>query len=267
MADDVLVALDRWRAEAPRIATEIADEWGLTLGAPYTPGVCGHVVRAETEDGTPVVLKVFFPDHETLQEPDALEAWGGDGAIRLLRRDDARSAMLLERCEPGGFLSSVRGERALGVLIELLPRLWKQADGFHTLEDEVGYWLERGLAKVRHGDAAARLAEELASSQGEQVLTHQDLHADNVLAAAREPWLAIDPKPLAAEREFSVAPIVRSFELGHSKRDVLYRLDRLCSELSLDRDRALGWTVVQTVAWSGGSFYVEPHMETVEWLL
>jgi streptomycin 6-kinase len=266
VADDVLVAIERWRAGAPQIATEIAHEWGLTLGAPYTPGVCGHVVRAETEDGTPAVLKVFFPDHESVQEPDALEAWDGDGAIRLLGRDDERCALLLERCEPGVFLSSLGGERALDVLIELLPRLWKQADGFHTLEDEVARWLDQGLRKVRHGDVAAGLAQELASSQGEQVLTHQDLHGDNVLAAEREPWLAIDPKPLSAEREFAVAPIVRSTELGHSKCDVLYRLDRLCAELGLDRERARGWTIVQTLAWSG-EIPIESHLETVEWLL
>jgi streptomycin 6-kinase len=77
----------------------------------------------------------------------------------------------------------------------------------------------------------------------------------------------IDPKPLAGEREFSAASIVRSPELGHSKRDVLYRLDCLCSELALDRERAKGWTIAQTVAWSGGSDYVEMHMETVRWLL
>ena len=45
--------------------------------------------------------------------------------------------------------------------------------------------------------------EELAPTQGEQVLLHQDLHADNVLAAQREPWLVIDPKPLVGEREFA----------------------------------------------------------------
>jgi streptomycin 6-kinase len=88
-----------------------------------------------------------------------------------------------------------------------------------------------------------------------------------VLAAEREPWLVIDPKPLAGEREFSAASIVRSPELGHSRRDVLYRLDRLCSELSLDRERAKGWTIAQTIAWSGGSDYVDTHMETVKWLL
>jgi streptomycin 6-kinase len=260
VADGTLLAIAQWRESAERLAEEVARGWELQLGEPYVPGFCGHVVRATTADGTPAVLKVFFPDHESLQEADALERWGGDGAIRLLDRDDERCALLLERCEPGEFLSSAGGERALDVLIEMLPRLWKSADGFHTLADEVERWIERGL------DAGtAGLARELASSQGAQVLVHQDLHGDNVVSASREAWLVIDPKPLAAEREFSVAPIVRSGELGHSKRDVLYRLDRLCDELALDRERARGWTIVQTLAWSEGN-RIDSHLEVVEWL-
>jgi streptomycin 6-kinase len=260
MPEDTLVALERWRASAPALAEELAEAWSLTLGEPYAPGFCGHVVRAETPDGSPAVLKVFFPDHESLQEADALERWDGDGAIRLLARDDERCALLLERCEPGTFLSGLGGGHALDVLIGLLPRLWKPADGFHTLEDEVERWIERGL-----DPRVAGLARDLASSQGELVLVHQDLHGDNVLSAEREPWLVIDPKPLAAEREFAVAPIVRSPELGHSPRDVHRRLDRLCAELSLDQERARGWTIVQTLAWSEGNT-IPSHLEVVEWL-
>jgi streptomycin 6-kinase len=158
----------------------------------------------------------------------------------------------------------------LGVLVELLPRLWCSGDGFRPVAEEAAWWLEHrfaGPADTRAHEAAVHYLRELAPSQGEQVLVHQDLHAENVLAAEREPWLAIDPKPLAAEREFSVAPIVRSFELGHSRRDALYRLDRLTAELGLDRERARGWTIAQTVAWSAGGGAVEAHMETVEWLL
>ncbi len=107
----------------------------------------------------------------------------------------------------------------------------------------------------------------LAVTQGEPVLLHQDLHCDNVLSAQREPWLVIDPKPLVGEREFSVAPIVRDYELGHTRRDVLHRLDRLTSELGLDRDRARGWTIGQTLAWSFDSTHIATHVETVLWLL
>jgi streptomycin 6-kinase len=238
------------------LAAAVARDWGLKLGELYPPGAASLcVLRAELPDGTPAVLKISDPHRESEQEADALERWNGDGAIRLLRRDDERNALLLERCEPGTFLSQDAPD-PLGILIELLPRLWKEATGFHTLEDEVAWWALDG--------EVGELARELVATQAERVLVHQDLHGHNVLAAEREPWLVIDPKPLAAEREFAVAPIVRSGELGHSKRDVLYRLDRLCDELGLDRERARGWTIVQTVAWAGGAAH--PLGEVVEWL-
>jgi streptomycin 6-kinase len=261
-----LTTVSEWRANVPDLVTICCEQWGLRPGAEYVPGAAGHVLRVELPDGAPAVLKLHWPHRESEQETDALERWDGDGAVRLLARDDERHALLLERAEPGTFLSASPAA-ALDVLIDLLPRLWKPADGFRPLEEEAAWWLDGNLHEARHGDIAVGLLRELAPTQGEQVLLHQDLHGENVLAAEREPWLVIDPKPLAGEREFAVAPIVRSFELGHSKRDALYRLDRLTAELGLDRERARGWTIAQTVAWSGGSDYVDEHMETVEWLL
>jgi len=151
----------------------------------------------------------------------------------------------------------------------LLPRLWRSGEGFPPLEAETEIWAGymQEAPDHRFRDVALGLIGELAPTQGAQVLVNQDLHGENVLAAEREPWLVIDPKPIAAEREYAVAPIVRSPELGHSKRQVLYRLDRLCSELGLDRDRALGWTVAQTVAWSGGADLIPTHIDVAEWLL
>jgi streptomycin 6-kinase len=185
--------------------------------------------------------------------------------------------MLLERCEPGTALAENGGETALDVLVELLPRQWVRAgEPFHTLAEEAAWWIDElpeqweqsGRAIERRlVDTAVDALRSLSESQGEQVLLNQDLHGDNVLAAEREPWLVIDPKPLVGEREFAVAPIVRSFELGPSKADVLYRLDRLTFELGLDRERARGWTIGQTMAWAFDSDYSETHLETVRWLL
>jgi streptomycin 6-kinase len=262
---DEFAQIAKWRANVAELVTDCCLRWDLRAGVPYVPGAAGYVVRVERADGTPAVLKVFWPHREAEQEADALERWDGDGAVRMLARDDERSALLLECCEPGSFLST--HDDPLGVLIELLPRLWRSGDGFRPLADEAEWWLEHDLAELpdkRLRDAAVHYLRDLVPTQGEQVLLHQDLHGENVLAAQREPWLVIDPKPLAGEREFSVAPIVRSSELGHSKRDALYRLDRLCSELDLDRDRALGWTIAQTMAWSDGD---DTSLDTVRWLL
>jgi streptomycin 6-kinase len=258
-------------------AAECGRAWGLALGEPYPPGAAGYAVRVTLPDGTPAVLKLSHPHRESEHEADALASWEGDGAVRLIDRNDARHAILMERCEPGTPLSAAGPEAALDVLIDLLPRLWKPAGApFHSLADEAAWWagylpeewegagrpFERRLL-----DAAIEALEALAPSQGEQVLLHQDLHGDNVLAAQREPWLAIDPKPLVGEREFAVAPIVRSTELGHSRRAVLHRLDRLTSELGLDRDRARGWTIGQTIAWAATDDPAVEHLEVARWLL
>jgi streptomycin 6-kinase len=228
------------------------------------------VVRA---DGTEAVLKIQKPHHESDHEAAALQLWDGDGAILLLDHDPDENALLLERCIPGTPLSEIGQDAALDVFVELLPRLWKPAgEPIRPLADEAAWWTEY-LPRQDWGsdrdllDAALEALRELPSTQGEQVLLHQDLHADNILAAQREPWLAIDPKPLVGEREFGVAPIVRSFELGHSKRDVLYRFDRLTAELGLDRERARGWTIGQTVAWTSDSEFGMRHRETTRWLL
>jgi streptomycin 6-kinase len=249
-----------------------AERWSLTLGEPYEQGAAGYTARATLPDGTPVVLKVVHPHRESEHEADALELWGGDGAVRLVARDESGSALVLERCDPGTPLSRLDADEALDVAIGLLPRLWRPAgEPFHTLADEAALWASYLPGQWRGDgallDAALDAITTLSPTQGEQVLLHQDLHFDNVLAAEREPWLVIDPKPLLGEREFAVAPIARSFELGHSKKAMLHRFDRVTSELGLDRERARGWTIAQTVAWTYNSTYHPRHVDTATWLM
>jgi streptomycin 6-kinase len=266
-----------WLERVPELLAECADEWELELGEPYVAGAAGYVVRATLRDRTPAVLKLIYPHHESEHEAEALRVWNGDGAVQLLDHDEGRWALLLERCEPGTLLARKEQDEALDVFIGLLPRLWQPAvEPFRPLADEAQMWIEHlpdewEAAGRPFEDRVVATAidalERLSSTQGEPVLLHQDLHADNVLAARREPWLVIDPKPLVGEREFAVAPIVRDAELGHSERDILHRLDRLTSELGLDRERARLWTIGQTVAWGLDTTYTPKHVETVSWLL
>ena len=268
---------EEWQADMPRVVNECVRAWKLRLGEPYTVGAGGYAVRVERSDDTPAVLKLVFPHRESEHEADALECWGGEGAVRVLARDDTRRAMLLERCDPGTHLSKAGVADPLSVFVDLLPRLWKPvAVPFRTLTDEAVWWLEHLPDKWERWarpferrllDAATEALAVLPQTQSEQVLVHQDLHGDNVLAARREPWLVIDPKPLIGEREFSLAPIVRSFEFGHTREAVLKRLDRLTSDLGLDRERVRRWTIGQTIAWSFDSDYLQTHAETVRWLL
>jgi streptomycin 6-kinase len=274
---DTRLTHDLWLERVPELLDECIEEWSLRLGDPYPQGAAGYAVRVELDDGTPAVLKLIYPHREAEHEAAALRAWDGDGAIRLLGYDDERWAMLIERCDPGTLLAHADPETALAVLVDVLPRLWKRVDGpFHALAHEAAIWLDEIPAEwERTGrpfeqrllDDVLETLSGLAASQGEQVLLHQDLHTDNVLAARREEWLVIDPKPLLGERELGVAPIVRDYVLGHSRAEVLRRLEYLTSRLDLDRERALGWTVGQTVAWMFESSHLQTHLETVRWLL
>jgi len=83
---------------------------------------------------------------------------------------------------------------------------------------------------------------------------HQDLHGGNILRARREPWLAIDPKPLVGEREFDTASFLRDrrWELRNTPQasmTVRRRLDVLAGELELDRGRMRGWGIAHALAW------------------
>jgi streptomycin 6-kinase len=221
-------------------------------------------------------LKVAPPHRESEHEAAALERWAGDGAVRLLGQDPELGALLLERCRPGSPLSAAPPDEALDVLVALVPRLWvAAAEPFRPATEEAAWWASYLPARWEAAgrpferrllDAALDALRDLPPDQGELVLVHQDLHAGNVLRARREPWLAIDPKTLVAERELAVAPIVRGAELGHSRSDVRHRLERLTGELGLDRERARLWTIAQTIAWCFDGGLRGPHVEVARWL-
>jgi streptomycin 6-kinase len=266
-----------WLARLPGLVDDCAERWSLTLGEPFAYAFASFALPATRENGFSAVLKIQFPDRESEQEATALELMDGDGAVRLIAYDAGRRALLLERADPGTPLKELEPDRALDVFVDLLPRVWKPAgDPFRPLADEAAWWagslpddyeragrpFERALL-----DAALESIETLSGSQGEQVLVNQDMHADNVIRAQREPWLLIDPKPLAGEREFGIAATVRGRELGHSREAVLHRLDRLTHELHLDRERARGWALAHTISWSFDGDQADPaHVEIARWL-
>ena len=264
-----------WLHQLPGRVAACCGRWNLTVGAPYENSFVSVVYPATRPDGTRVVLKIQYPHRESDHEQEALRLWNGNGAVQLLGYDPEHHALLLERCEPGTPLATAGADVALQTFVDLLPRLWIPASvPFTKLSDEAAAWIadlppiwdrsrpfERSLL-----DLALRVLDELRLTQGRQVLLHQDLHAENVLRAAREPWLVIDPKPLVGEREFSLAPIIRSSELGHSRAEVVRRLDVLTSELGLDRERARLWALGQTVAWGCEGPRTARHAETARWL-
>jgi len=228
-----------------------------------------YVAPAVRADGSAAVLKVTFPDAESEHEAAALAHWDGAGAVRLLAADPERRALLLERCVPGAALwhvadESVANAAAAGVM-RRLRRPPPERHGFRLLEGEARRWAAELPARFeRHGRpfdralldrAVGWIGELVATPEGPApVVLHQDLHGGNVLRAEREPWLAIDPKPLVGDRAFDVASLLRDRrpELAsepHPVRRMRRRLDQLSEALDLDRERMRRWAVVHALAW------------------
>ncbi|MFF1511507.1 aminoglycoside phosphotransferase family protein [Streptomyces sp. NPDC058326] len=246
-------------AGLPGLAGEFLGRWGLRVTGPSMYGVASLVLPVErVADGTPAALKMQLLDEETEGEPAALRAWEGDGAVRLLDDDRRTGTMLLERLDETRPLTSLTGTReATGIVAGLLARLTAvpAPDGLRSLGDIAARMLaEVPDAVVRLGaeDAAllrdcAASVREVAGDPGDRLL-HWDLHLGNVLAGGREPWLAIDPKPLSGDPGFELLPaLVDRFDPD----EVLWRFD-LLAEVVGDRRRAVAWTlgrVLQNGLW------------------
>ena len=101
--------------ETQATAEAVAAEWGLELGAPFALSRYSYVAPV----GDDAVLKVAWAeDDESLDEGDALTLWAGNGAVRLLRADKSRRALLEERAVPGDDISELPEEEATAIAVD-----------------------------------------------------------------------------------------------------------------------------------------------------
>jgi len=201
---------EAWLAALPVTVARLAEQWSLMVGAPFQPGgQTAWVAPVRDVRGNEMVLKVGWRHPEALHEAEGLLAWAGHGAVRLYATEDLGDTvgLLLEACRPGTPLASRPEEEQDLVVSGLLRRLWivpAAGHPFRSLQVMCDQWAEEFEMKV----AAARssvdrgLAREgiglfrtLPATADREVVLCTDLHAENVLAAEREPWLIVDPKP------------------------------------------------------------------------
>ena len=221
------------------IAREVAAEWGMGLGEAFRLARYSYVAAAD-DDG---VLKVTPPeDDEADEEADALELWAGDGAVRLLRHDRARRALLLERALPGDDIAGLPEDEATAIAIEVGLRLWRPAsDPFRWIGDWVPRWLHNG-----EGHPLVPLARRLYASLdvGRGVLVHGDFHHHNLLQSARGP-VAIDPKPMLGEPEYDVPSFLWNPIPYRMRLDVTECRLAAFAAAGLDEERMRMWAVIR----------------------
>ena len=164
--------------------------------------------------------------------------------------------MLLERCEPGTTLGALPEPEQDLVIARLLRRLWRlppAPHSFRSLSAMTESWSDETLAAVDQWPDAGlvreglRLLKELPRNAPTEVLLATDLHAGNVLRAAREPWLVIDPKPFVGDPAYDATQhLFNCDERLRSDPDGTIR--RLADLLGVDRERVRLWTFARAAA-------------------
>ncbi len=256
-----------WLAGLPRRTGDLLDEWHLTQVATPLHGFCSLVVPVVDDEGRGAALKITFDgDDESLHEGLALQRWGGRGAVRLLRADPRRRALLLPWL-PGPDLGAEWDVTACEVVGALYRQLHVPAmPQLTTLASHVQRWLG-DLAELaqqarelpvprRYVEQALAIGPDLVVPDGSRpVLVHGDLHYANVMADDAGEWLAIDPKPMSGDPHYEPAPMLwnRMDELSDpgavgSVRDGLRRrFHTLVDAAGLDEARARDWVVLRMV--------------------
>jgi streptomycin 6-kinase len=245
-----------WVDRLPRLTDELLAEWGLAVDGLPMHGYCSLVVPVRTATLTSAVLKITYDgDVESEHEHLALQHWGGRGAVRLLRADPRRRALLLERLHQGD-LRDLWDVEACEVVAGLYQRLHLPAlPQLRTVASYVERWTTPLASLPRDAPIPHRLVEQtislvrdLLADQDDLRIVHGDLHYFNVLAADREPWLVIDPKPMAGDPHYEPGPMLwnRFDELdGDVRNGVRRRFHTLVDAAGLDEDR--DWVVVRMV--------------------
>jgi streptomycin 6-kinase len=262
LPDGVLGMADRggdwadWVDALPGLVDGLLEDWQLTTDGWMMHGYVALVVPVRTTSNRPTVLKVSFPDEESEHEHLALQHWHGRGAVQLLKADPHRSAMLLERLHPER-LTEVWDLEACEIVAGLYAQLHVPAiPQLRPLTAYVDRWADDLATLPRSAPLPRRLVEQAVSLSRDLVsdpdstgtLIHGDLHYENVMAADRQAWLAIDPKPMSGDPHYELAPMLwnRFEELeGDIRRGVRARFHALVDHAGLDEHRARDWVVVR----------------------
>jgi streptomycin 6-kinase len=245
----------------PALVRDVLEDWELTFDGAPRHGRNALVVPVRTAAGRPAALKLVMPHPEARHEHLALQAWHGNGAVLLLRADPHRWALLLERLHATEDLTSLWDQEACELVAGLYARLHVPAlPQLQRLSAFVARWTDRLADLPPHAPVPRRLVEQavslgraFASDAGTDTrMIHGDLHYENVLAADREPWLVIDPKPMAGDPHYEVAPMLWNrweevVESGNVRDAVRRRFHTVVDTAVLDEDRARDWVVVREV--------------------
>jgi streptomycin 6-kinase len=172
--------------------------------------------------------------------------------------------LLLERCVPGTPLGHTLPELEQDVIVAgMLRQLWiKPEPGhpFRSLQSVCETWADEAERKFARANSTAyrrlqrdglALFRELSTPADSDVLLCTDLHGENILAAQRESWLMIDPKPYLGDPAYDPIQHMLNCE-RRLHNDPIDFVRRMADILELDAERVRLWLFARCVQESAG---------------
>ena len=255
-----------WLDSLPRTIEDVARRWKLAVGEPFQPGgATAWVAPAASREGKDLVLKMAWAHPEAAHEAAGLRLWAGNGAVIVHAVEDLGEtvALLLERCQPGVPLSSMPEDLQDRVIARLLGRLWREPPAdhpFRPLLEMCEQWTAAFTACAAHVPppldsrllrAGIESFRSLPKTAAGHVVLCTDLHAGNALAARRQPWLMIDPKPYVGDPTYDLLQHMLNCP-GRLHTNPTALCDRMAALTGMDPDRTRLWLFARCVVESAG---------------
>ena len=251
-----------WLDELPSLVAALERDWSIAVGRPYDGATEAFVARATLADGTAAVVKVILPSDADAarREIAVLQRTNGDGCPLLLRSDEQRGALLLERLGRSLNELGLPLERRLEILSATAARVWRAApDGGLTTGAEKGRrlvdyitrtWeeLDRPCSEATVDHALACATRRIEAHDDERaVLVHGDVHQWNALESS-DGFKLVDPDGLLAEPEYDLGILMREDPVDLLRADPHARARWLAHRTGLDAVAIWEWGAVERVS-------------------
>jgi streptomycin 6-kinase len=259
----------RWVHQLPDCVAKLERDWDVRVGEVLTGGSESLVVTAKRADATPAILKIGLPGSSDLTlEANILALADGRGYVRLLARDTARNAVLLERLGPAVGTLSLPVPRQIEMICAALSQAWIGLDSADALMTGAAKarWLSQFIGRLAqrlpHACAASTIRRalefaglrEAAFDPAACVLVHGDCHEFNALLDPRDEGSCrfVDPDGLFAEPAYDLGILMRGWndELlsGDTVRLGRQRCQRLATLTHVDAAAIWQWGFIERVS-------------------
>ena len=258
----IAVGASDWLGELPALMAGLEGDWSFSVGRALAGGTESFVVEVVLDDGTLAVLKLLIPRDldAAANEITVLCLSDGDGCARLLRADEAKGALLLERLGRSLHDIALPIERRHEILCAAAARIWRPAldcglptgaeKGRWLIDFITAMWKELGRPCSEHAiDYALACAQRRIDAHDDEraVLVHGDVHQWNALEAT-DGFKLIDPDGLLAEAEYDMGILMREDPVELIDGDPWERAHRLAASTGLDATAIWEWGAVERVS-------------------